>query len=112
MKRYRMTAQTSLRARSYAQRVIPLLGKISKIKGYRFHSKRGDVYTSWECVLLVGENGSARLNGVCWGYHGEGPRTLHGILVQCGLSNEKAKELAFSSERRSEDGVDWEVRNI
>ncbi len=108
MKRYRMYAGTSYRAEKYADRIIPKLGTILRIKAYRVTSDR-DGLLAWRWQLLVvGTLGSARFNGCCWGYGGEGPRVVHKILKMSGVDAATADQLAFNGPRPDRDGTHWE----
>lgn len=120
-KRFRMTATTSRKAEAYAERVIPQLGRIRWILATRFTTtqtsrwrengvvrKSEPLTIDREYLYVYGDKGYARFNGVCWGYSGEGPRTVYKILTMCGLDNATAMRLAFESRRLNEDGMSWE----
>ncbi len=88
-------------------RIVARLGCIKYIRGYRYH---GRYNTSHEAVLVVGEHGSARFHGVCWGYSGQGPRTLAKLLELCGMSQRHAAMVANSPRREHRDlGDDWRL---
>lgn len=108
MKRYRMFAGTSPMAENYADKVIPKLGTIVRIKAYRVTSKRDGLLTWREQLLIVGTEGSARFNGCCWGYSGSGPMVVHKILKMCGVDVATADQLAFNGPRPDRDGTHWE----
>ncbi len=120
MKRYRMTASTSHKAEAYAERVIPLLGKVRWILATRYTStqtdrwrkdgevRKGTVTTWREYLYVYGDKGYVRFKGVCWGYGGSGPCAVHKILTLCGLDDATARRLAFESPRLEEDGMSWE----
>lgn len=110
--RYRMTAHTSRKAELAAERVIPKLGRIIRVKAYRFTSERDGFLTWHEQLLVVGERGSARFNGVCWSYGGQGPRAVHKILLLCGVQSDVAWHLAFQSVRLKHDGVSWQWKLV
>ena len=86
--------------------VLPKLGRIKYVKGYRYF---GRYHTSHEAVLVVGENGSARFGGLNWGYGGQGPRGLHGLLLKLGVPAAQAWEVAFQTPRLKQLGEDWRV---
>lgn len=122
MKRFRMIAATSCKAESYAEKVIPSLGKIVRIVATRKTStqtarwrENGEInkssITTWREYLFVhGEKGYARIQGVCWGYYGEGPRALYKILLMCNIHPDRAKELAYNTKRLDRDGDSWNVQ--
>lgn len=83
---------------------IARIGKIKYVKGYRYF---GRYSTTHEAVLLVGEFGTIRFGGFCWGYSGEGPRGLFDLLIRVGVPAEKANELAFKTPRKHVVGEDW-----
>lgn len=95
------------------------LGRLLSIKGYRYSARRisskdaegNKTYyrNTFERVLVTGVNGTARFDGVLWGYGGEGPRGLVELLIVCGLERATAEEIAFNTPRRDEVGVDWEL---
>jgi len=112
MYRYRDTGgstATSLQRIKHIQK----LGKIKSIRGYRYStvlSKDFDNPTpisGLERVIITGENGSARFNGFCWSYQGEGPRGLVKLLQHCGVPQNVAEKVAFNAPRNSKDGTDW-----
>lgn len=120
-KRYRMTAATSHKAVLYAERVIPKLGRIQRVGASRSTSTQTDRWrekgqvrkvsvTTWrEYLHIFGDKGCARIQGVCWGYSGEGPRATHKILMLCGLDDATARRLAFESKRLDHDGISWDI---
>jgi hypothetical protein len=93
---------------------IARLGKVSLARGYRFMSTRfskwsGQAFTTtYECVLVKGENGTARFYST-WGYGGSGPHLTRDILLAAGFSGDIAAQIAFHSPRKDELGVDWEA---
>lgn len=116
--RYRCEAGSSSRAKTRFHHV-QRLGKLFFVRGYRFTSTRswrdedGERHTyttNHERVLVKGENGTARFDGVCWNYSGEGPRALVELLIQCGLARQQAEQVAFTSQRHQHNGTDWEVQ--
>lgn len=92
---------------------ISRLGAIKSIRGYRYRATRrnGDstINTTFERVLVVGENGTARFDGVCWNYSGTGPCALVELLEVCGVPNSIAKDVAFNSHRFDTPGTDWSI---
>lgn len=110
MYRYRNEQHTTRHARQNFHRVSRL-GRILRVKGYRFTSARkntGGIPVQREYVLVVGENGSCRFSGLCWGYSGEGPRGLADLITHLG-----APGVAYGvsrSFRGDQDGTDWELK--
>ena len=90
-------------------KVIAKLGQITKVKGYRYF---GRYNTTHEAVMLYGTNGTARLNGLLWGYGGEGPRGLVQLLQKLGLNQQTAENIAFQTPRREQLGNDWSITKI
>src|SRR4051812_29520777 len=83
--RYRMSMDTSTRAENAAARAIPKLGTVTSVRAYRISTIRDGLFTWREQLLVKGVHGSARFNGVCWGYGGDGPRAVHRILTLSGV---------------------------
>ena len=88
------------------------LGKIKKVKGYRFESTRkytgyNPIHSMRECVMVYGEKGTARFEGLLWGYGGEGPRGLVALLKKIGFSQSVAEYISFHTKRLETPGVDW-----
>lgn len=81
------------------------VGMIKEIKGYRY-SHAGIQY---EKVMVKGTRGTARFGGLCWGYCGEGSRGLSYLLQASGFRPAYADHIAFNSERKLTDGVDWKI---
>ncbi|RDJ35707.1 MAG: hypothetical protein DWQ19_12890 [Crenarchaeota archaeon] len=109
MYRYRNEHHTTQGAIKNFHR-INKLGRILRVKGYRFTSARkntGYVPVQHECVLVVGENGTARFSGLCWGYGGEGPRGLAALMRYIGAPG--FAQLVSQSPRLDRDGTDWEI---
>lgn len=107
MSKYRYRNDRSTRHnRDTFDTVLPKLGRIRYVKGYRYF---GRYNTSHEAVLVVGEKGSARFGGVLWGYSGEGPRGLHELLLKLGVDAEGAAKIAFETKRRDVLGEDWRL---
>jgi len=84
--------------------VLPKLGKIKYVKGYRYFGK---YHTSHEAVLVVGENGKARFGGLLWGYGGEGPNGLATLLHK--LNVPEAFKFATTTPRLNVLGEDWRI---
>lgn len=86
MYRYRDNAsgtEASLRAMKH----LPKLGRITKIRGYRYHGKDG---VSQIAVMVHGENGTVRFRGFSWGYSGQGCRGLQTLFNHLGVPSEKS----------------------
>ena len=103
------------------------IGKPLVVRAYRFESRRS--YLWWnsteprlseiryltqnhEAVLVKGTHGTARFEGLCWGYTGEGPRGLRNLLLMLGVPIGMAYQLAFNKQRRDDHdyGTDWEYK--
>jgi hypothetical protein len=91
-----------------ALRNLPKLGTITKVRGYRFWGK----YGLEEAVMVYGENGTARYEGVLWGYGGTGPSGLVQLLRKIGVDGHFAERVAFYTPRRDNVGTDWTLTNI
>ncbi len=74
-----------------------------------YNSEKRYTTTDREILMVYGEKGSARFSGVCWGYQGEGPRTVIRILVECGVPEDIARDYAFHGKRNHAPGIDWEI---
>jgi len=105
--RYRWDGASS-GARKRFERLVKRLGHIKYVRGYRWQGRWG----KREGVLLVGENGSARFQGVCWGYSGEGPRTLINLLIELGVSLELANAIGYEAKRGDDVGDDWRLTPV
>lgn len=106
MYRYRDNRGSTFHSRK-AMTHLTKLGTIQKVRGYRYH---GRYHTSHEGVMVHGENGTARFNGFCWGYSGEGPRGLIDLLIHLGLPRYAAQMVAFETERLCPKlGNDWVI---
>ena len=110
MYRYRCEAHTTQGARNNFHRVGKL-GKIKKVRGYRIRTARkpDGFLISREYVLVVGENGTCRFSGLCWGYGGNGPNGLCELLKRLGVGDDKSKDIAYSTKRGDDVGTDWEI---
>jgi hypothetical protein len=112
MYRYRCEVGSTPRALNKLNKVDKL-GTILKVQGYRFRSTRkiGDqVYnTTHERVMVYGRNGTARFDGFCWSYCGEGPHGLVELLLKVGVPKKWAEAVAFGAPRRNEVGTDWSI---
>lgn len=87
------------------------LGTVTEIRGYRFTSTGKAGYPiQHEAVLLKGPHGSMRFEGFLWGYTGEGPRGLVQLLKACGFTQSAALTIAYYTERKNEDGVDFVIK--
>ena len=94
---------------------IARLGQIKMIVAKRFRAARPKLgITSpitHECIMVYGEHGTARFEGLCWGYSGEGPRGTHALLKKCGVPEPLGTEAAFKTPRMDNEGVDWIITN-
>lgn len=103
--RYRYHGGTTRGARDRFDRILPKLGRILSVKGYRYRGRYG---AQWEAVLVRGTKGTARFSGLLWGYGGEGPHGTQELLVKLGLSRSLADQIAFHTVRAyPENGADW-----
>lgn len=109
--RYRCEHGTTRNARLRFKHVSRL-GDVTRIYGYRFHAKRSRGFSEpctiqFERVMVKGDNGSCRFDGLCWGYAGEGPHGLFALLTQIGVPSDLATQVAFKSNREHQDNIDW-----
>lgn len=116
--RYRCEAGSSNRAEDRFHH-IERLGCVTEIRGYRFQSTRSYIgddgerhfyTTTHERVLVKGENGTARFDGVCWGYGGSGPNALRHLLDKIGFDSDFAAHVAHKSPRLDAVGTDWIIK--
>jgi hypothetical protein len=112
MIRYRrMACSTNQAIKAFSH--LPRLGKLSKIVAKRFRVTRsagGHTFTAThEAIMVYGEHGTARFEGLCWGYGGEGPRGTHQLLLACGVADPLAKDAAFKTPRKDQPGTDWTI---
>jgi len=88
------------------------IGKPLLVRAYRFLSTRtygtSKVTTLHEAILVKGTEGSARFEGLLWGYPGEGPRGLVHLLETLGLKKDQAEMLARNKREYPQQGTDWE----
>ncbi len=87
---------------------VDKLGKIEKIVAKRFMSDRGYI-TDRECIMVYGENGTMRFEGLSWGYFGEGSRGTYELLQKCSVKDDLAKHAAFVAKRLDTVGTDWVI---
>lgn len=107
MYRYRDNHGVTYKSLQRAERAIPKLGTLVSVRGYRY---RGRYQAIHEGVLVKGEKGTARFNGFCWGYGGEGPSGLVTLLTSLGIDRTKAESIAFTTKRDwTTIGVEWSV---
>lgn len=91
------------------------LGRLVKVEAIRYSTMQkgsdGLLYPipHKERIRVVGENGTARFSGVCWGYGGSGPHATFALLKACGVPKEDAERYAFNTKRGHSDGVDWSI---
>ncbi len=86
---------------------IPKVGDIKEVKGYTYKSKRGGFESFKTAVAVIGDKGRIRLEGLNWGYQGEGPRGLQKLFDLLEV-NEDAKTIALSPEG-TESKVYWSI---
>ncbi len=108
MYRYRCEQGTTRKALNRLK-FLQKLGTIIKIQGKRFLSKKKDYAAIQERVFVKGTNGTARFDGFCWSYQGEGPHGLVQLLQAAGVDPTTAKNTAFHAPRGQNPGVDWEI---
>jgi hypothetical protein len=91
------------------------IGQPQVVRAYRFCTARkkwatDDIGIQFdrEAVLVKGTRGSARFEGFCWGYGGEGPRGLRNLLLMLGVPIGVAEQVAFEKQRKDKCGTDWE----
>lgn len=106
MYKYRDYNGSSRHTRKVMERILAKVGEVVSVRGYRYI---GRYFALHEAVLVRGTKGTARFNGVNWGYHGEGPRTLIQLLRLVGMSESMSQHIAFNSCRKDEVGTDWKA---
>ena len=104
--RYRYLRGLSMLVKERAEKHLSKIGCVLSIRGYRYRGK----YGLNEAVMVVGEKGTARFSGTCWGYGGSGPHAVRDLLMLLGMSQEWAEIIAFKSYRWDDKGTDWELR--
>ena len=67
------------RSLTAARRNLHKVGDVKEIRGYRFTSTRyagftNPLTTDHESVMIIGTAGTARFEGVLWGYYGRGQK--------------------------------------
>jgi len=96
------------------------IGQLKKIVAIRYLAKRTSIFngektsyfTTLERIRVIGELGSVRYSGVCWGYGGSGPHATYNILKACNVPDGLAKHYAFHFRRKSACGIDWSINFI
>lgn len=82
------------------------IGTVKTIRGYTYKSKNGPE----QAVLIKGDRGSMRLNGLSWGYGGEGPAGLRWTLQRIGVDlNEINRVLNRSWDDCETIGTKWQI---
>ncbi len=111
MYRYRKTTGVSRDVLEKFKKHRGRLGEIIRIVAKRFKSRRKGftIPVAFEVVMVYGTTGTARFDGCCWGYSGQGPRAVYELLLACGIPSPLAENAAYRSERRDASGVDWEI---
>lgn len=108
MYRYRDNSGATERSLERSRKHTHKVGEITEIRGVRYH---GRYNANHEGIRVRGNKGTARFSGFLWGYHGQGPRGLETFLHQTvGVPAWLARKVAFDTERRNENGVDWILR--
>src|SRR5262252_11104704 len=103
--RYRCEQGTTRQARPRFAK-CSRLGNILSIEGRRYRSNG----ITHERVFVTGTHGTARFDGLCWGYAGEGPRGLRDLLMFLGLIDFLAESVAFTAPRTERLGTDWSIK--
>jgi len=103
--RYRCEKGTTRQARPMFAK-CSRLGNILSIEGRRYKSKG----ITHERVFVTGTHGTARFDGLCWGYGGEGPRGVRDLLLFLGLNSVLAEQVAFKAPRHERLGTDWSIK--
>lgn len=83
------------------------VGKVKTVKGYTYWSTRKGFSCNHTAVAVVGDNGRVRLEGLCWGYAGEGPRGLQSLFDLLGI-DENATTVAPSPSNQ-QTKVYWSI---
>ena len=111
MVRYRTRVHGVTRFSVLGLRNLPKIGVAIQVMGYRKKVRRlfesGWTTLTQEFVKVIGEKGTATFTGFLWGYHGEGPRGLVQLLVELGVPQYRAEEIAFNTPRLNTIGTDW-----
>ena len=110
-----VTSKALARMRLHLRKIgCPLLVRAYRFQSARRHDYQGEaervIMQSREAVMVKGTRGSARFEGFCWGYGGEGPRGLRNLLLMLGVPIGAAEKLAFGSTRKYDHGTDWEYK--
>jgi hypothetical protein len=110
--KYRYRDHTGGITRSSLERATRNLHKIGQpylVRGYRYRTTGARYNIVREAVLVKGDRGTARFEGLLWGYGGEGPRGLKALLIRLGISKSDAARIALDTPRLDEVGIDWEL---
>ncbi len=99
--RYRMPQSHNGTTRMNLQKLrkhFGRLGKIATVSGYKVLCRYSVNNISWvnvePRVMVTDVNGNKlRLNGILWGYMGEGPRGTVDLLEMCGMNRGKAMKI-------------------
>lgn len=82
------------------------VGTVHTIRGYTYMTKHGPE----QAVLIKGEKGTMRLNGLAWGYGGEGPAGLRFVLQRIGVGfDEIQRVLSRSWDDCETIGTKWQI---
>lgn len=92
--RYRDHAGGVTRPSREALQHLPKIGNPTLVRGYCYKS----AYNNRLAVLVRGDKGSARFEGFCWGYSGEGPSGLRQLFTLLRIPVAIAEEVAFKGE--------------
>jgi hypothetical protein len=105
MKRYRYRWSA---AEKRLDGILERIGPVRSVQGYRYLGRYG---TDHEAVLVRGEKGTARFNGILWGFRGDRTAGTVELLQRIGVHKERAENVIFSSPRDFPNlGIDWFVR--
>lgn len=107
--RYRDHAGSTERSLTRAEKHLPRLGKLSYVRGYFYQGR----YGLDAGVIVRGENGTARFDGLSWGYNGTGPNGLVKLLTKLGVDEVQAKKTAYESSWKHDKPMEaWRISLI
>ena len=91
---------------------LPKVGRVRTVKGYTYYSTRRAGFDSpftsnHTAVAVLGDKGSIRMEGLCWGYSGEGPRGLQKLFDLLGI-DEDARTIA-EAPTNQDTRVYWQI---
>jgi hypothetical protein len=106
MYRYRDTGGSTSNSLRKAEKHLYKVGKPLYVKGYIY---KGRYNTTRVGVLIKGTHGSLRLNGLSWGYYGEGPRGLITLLTSLKVKTDTITSVSNITWQPDSIGTCWKV---